>query len=136
MSAERPALFVVHNCIYDAWAAYDRTAVGTMFRRSLRQRATIGGPSLELRTPCNTALFHWMTTFGDCANAEVAQVPRIASATATAIRYRNRGVLGFGISLPHKLGRLHSTSHIEEWTATSEAPPPEELGGLGLTHDG
>jgi hypothetical protein len=31
------ALFVVHNCIYDAWAAYDRTAVGTMFRRSLRR---------------------------------------------------------------------------------------------------
>jgi len=27
------ALFTVHNCIYDAWAAYDRTAVGTVFGR-------------------------------------------------------------------------------------------------------
>jgi PAP2 superfamily len=31
------ALFVEHNCIYDAWAAYDRTAVGTTFGRSLRR---------------------------------------------------------------------------------------------------
>jgi hypothetical protein len=31
------ALFVVHNCIYGAWAAHDRTAVGTMFGRSLRR---------------------------------------------------------------------------------------------------
>src|SRR5215469_7276769 len=31
------ALFIVHNCIYDAWAAYDRTAVGTVFGRSLRR---------------------------------------------------------------------------------------------------
>src|SRR5215470_5400612 len=30
------ALFIVHNCIFDAWAAYDRTAVGTVFGRSLR----------------------------------------------------------------------------------------------------
>src|ERR1700730_15289780 len=29
------ALVIVHNCIYDAWAAYDRTAVGTVFGRSL-----------------------------------------------------------------------------------------------------
>jgi hypothetical protein len=27
------ALFIVHNCMYDAWAAYDRTAVGTVFGR-------------------------------------------------------------------------------------------------------
>jgi len=26
-----PALFILHNCLYDAWAAYDRTAVGTVF---------------------------------------------------------------------------------------------------------
>src|SRR5207245_7446389 len=31
------ALFIVHNCIYDAWAAYSRTAVGTVFGRSLRR---------------------------------------------------------------------------------------------------
>src|SRR3984893_15309585 len=31
------ALFIVQNCIYDAWAAYDRTAVGTVFVRSLRR---------------------------------------------------------------------------------------------------
>src|SRR5260370_22318139 len=31
------ALFIVHNCIYDACAAYDRTAVGTVFGRSLRR---------------------------------------------------------------------------------------------------
>lgn len=31
------ALFVVHNCIYDAWAAYDHTAVGTAFGGSLRR---------------------------------------------------------------------------------------------------
>ena len=31
------ALFIVHNCIYDAWAAYDRTAVGTVFGRALRR---------------------------------------------------------------------------------------------------
>lgn len=31
------ALFVVHNCIYDAWAAYDHTAVGTVFGGSLRR---------------------------------------------------------------------------------------------------
>src|SRR6266567_697672 len=24
------AMFIVHNCIYDAWAAYSRTAVGTV----------------------------------------------------------------------------------------------------------
>ncbi len=31
------ALFIVHNCIYDAWAAYDQTAVGTVFAGSLRR---------------------------------------------------------------------------------------------------
>jgi hypothetical protein len=31
------ALFIVHNCIYDAWAAYDETAVGTVFGGSLRR---------------------------------------------------------------------------------------------------
>src|SRR5437588_3356480 len=31
------ALYIVHNCIYDAWAAYDRTAAGTMFARALRR---------------------------------------------------------------------------------------------------
>jgi uncharacterized protein DUF6851/vanadium-dependent haloperoxidase-like protein len=31
------ALFIVHNCVYDAWAAYDRRAVGTVFGRSLRR---------------------------------------------------------------------------------------------------
>jgi hypothetical protein len=40
------ALFIVHNCIYDAWAAYDNTAVGTVYGASLRR------PSLE-RTLAN-----------------------------------------------------------------------------------
>ena len=31
------ALFIVHNCVYDAWAAYARTAVGTVFGGSLRR---------------------------------------------------------------------------------------------------
>ena len=31
------ALFILHNCIYDAWAAYSRTAVGTVFGASLRR---------------------------------------------------------------------------------------------------
>jgi PAP2 superfamily len=31
------ALFIVHNCIYDAWAAYDQTAVGTVFGGSFRR---------------------------------------------------------------------------------------------------
>jgi hypothetical protein len=31
------ALFIVHNCIYDAWAAYDQTAVGTVFGGTLRR---------------------------------------------------------------------------------------------------
>ena len=31
------ALFIVHNCIYDAWAAYDETAIGTVFGGSLRR---------------------------------------------------------------------------------------------------
>src|SRR6202790_3274709 len=31
------ALFIVHNCIYDAWAAYDRRALGTVFGGSLRR---------------------------------------------------------------------------------------------------
>jgi len=31
------ALFIVHNCIYDAWAAYDDQAVGTVFGGSLRR---------------------------------------------------------------------------------------------------
>ena len=31
------ALFIVHNCIYDAWAAYDQSAVGTEFGGSLRR---------------------------------------------------------------------------------------------------
>src|SRR6266852_6631013 len=30
------ALFIVHNCIYDACAAYSGTAVGSVFGRSLR----------------------------------------------------------------------------------------------------
>ena len=33
------ALFIVHNCIYDAWATYDRTAVGTVFGAWLVQDA-------------------------------------------------------------------------------------------------
>src|SRR5207253_4369270 len=31
------ALFIAHNCIYDAWAAYDRRAVGKVFGRALRR---------------------------------------------------------------------------------------------------
>jgi hypothetical protein len=31
------ALAIVHTCIYDAWAAYDRHALGTQFGNSLRQ---------------------------------------------------------------------------------------------------
>ena len=31
------ALFIIHNCIYDAWAAYDHGARGTVFGRSLRR---------------------------------------------------------------------------------------------------
>src|ERR1700687_1908705 len=31
------ALFIVHNCIYDAWAAYSRKAVGTVFGESFRR---------------------------------------------------------------------------------------------------
>src|SRR6202022_1462250 len=30
------ALAIVHTCIYDAWAAYDRHALGTQFGGSLR----------------------------------------------------------------------------------------------------
>jgi hypothetical protein len=32
------ALAVVHTCIYDAWAAYDKRALGTQLGGSLRQR--------------------------------------------------------------------------------------------------
>ena len=32
------ALAIVHTCIYDAWAAYDKRALGTQLGRSLRQR--------------------------------------------------------------------------------------------------
>ena len=32
------ALAIVHTCIYDAWAAYDRRALGTQLGSSLRQR--------------------------------------------------------------------------------------------------
>src|SRR5713226_2263625 len=31
------ALAIVHTCIYDAWAAYDKHAMGTQFGGSLRQ---------------------------------------------------------------------------------------------------
>jgi PAP2 superfamily len=31
------ALFILNNCIYDAWAAYDDTAVGTVYGGSLRR---------------------------------------------------------------------------------------------------
>ena len=31
------ALAIVHTCIYDAWAAYDKRALGTQFGDSLRQ---------------------------------------------------------------------------------------------------
>jgi hypothetical protein len=31
------ALFIVHNCVYDAWAAYDKRALGTVFGASLRR---------------------------------------------------------------------------------------------------
>src|SRR2546430_1979566 len=31
------ALAIVHTCIYDAWAAYDKHALGTQFGGSLRQ---------------------------------------------------------------------------------------------------
>ena len=34
------ALFIVQNCIYDAWAAYDPTAVGTIYGGSLRRPAS------------------------------------------------------------------------------------------------
>src|SRR5260370_42303907 len=40
------ALFIVHNCIYDAWAAYDQTAIGTVFGGSLRR-------PMSARTPTN-----------------------------------------------------------------------------------
>ncbi len=44
------ALFIVHNCIYDAWAAYSRTAVGTVFGASLRRpksERTMTSPRIE-----------------------------------------------------------------------------------------
>src|SRR5437660_8766587 len=31
------ALAIVHTCIYDAWAAYDKRALGTQLGRTLRQ---------------------------------------------------------------------------------------------------
>src|SRR5207248_10089514 len=31
------ALAIVHTCVYDAWAAYDRRALGTQLGRTLRQ---------------------------------------------------------------------------------------------------
>jgi len=31
------ALAIVHTCMYDAWAAYDRSAVGTQFGGQLRR---------------------------------------------------------------------------------------------------
>src|SRR5215470_12523819 len=31
------ALFIIHNCIYDAWAAYDSKAAGTVYGTSLRR---------------------------------------------------------------------------------------------------
>src|SRR5437763_8241587 len=34
------ALAVVHTCIYDAWAAYDKRALGTQLGGSLRQRTS------------------------------------------------------------------------------------------------
>ncbi|MGZ5545773.1 MAG: vanadium-dependent haloperoxidase [Limisphaerales bacterium] len=34
------ALFIIHNCIYDAWAAYDAVAVGTVYGGSLRRPAS------------------------------------------------------------------------------------------------
>lgn len=46
------AVFVTHNCIYDTWAAYDRTAVGLYWPYDLRQRRvfsrlTPGAPRLS-----------------------------------------------------------------------------------------
>src|SRR5882762_4129336 len=46
-------------------------------------RATIGGPILESRTPCNAASFHCMNTFGDCASVGSAQMVRIVSVGET-----------------------------------------------------
>src|ERR1700680_769954 len=68
-------------------------------------RATMGGPSFESRTPCKAALFHWMTTFGCCANAGIVQVHTIANAIANTLGLRNRQVLGFSISSPRYVGK-------------------------------
>src|SRR6266571_8169305 len=64
-------------------------------------RATIGGPILESRTPCKAAVFHWTTTFGDCANPGIAPAMRIANARTQALRKPSRRVLGLVISIFH-----------------------------------
>src|SRR5713226_10440871 len=55
-----------------------------------RARATIGGPSLESRTPCNAALFHWTTTSGVCPNNGTPERARLATAKATTVLLRQR----------------------------------------------
>src|ERR1043166_1852366 len=71
-------------------------------------RATIGGPICESRTACNTALFHLMTTFCDCAIVHVRGVLRMANAIATAFRGKSRRVLWRVISLLVELGHWPS----------------------------
>ena len=41
------ALAIVHTCMYDAWAAYDRKAVGTQLGDALRRPRTNGRRSTD-----------------------------------------------------------------------------------------
>src|SRR6266446_2303280 len=64
-----------------------------------RARATIGGPSLESRAPCNAALFHWTTTSGVCPNSGIPQRTRLATAKPTIVllQWRQRVVVEFSM---------------------------------------
>jgi hypothetical protein len=69
-----------------------------------------------------------MTTFGDCANAEIAQVPdRERNSNGHSIPNR-----WFWICISSPQGwEDHNAGHIEEWNKASS--PPRRAGEPGLT---
>ncbi len=57
------ALFIIHNCVYDTWAAYDRTAVGTVFGRSLRRPKSERTLANKNQPSASLPIVRWWTYF-------------------------------------------------------------------------
>jgi hypothetical protein len=69
------ALAIVHTCIYDAWAAYDKRALGTQFGSSLRQHPSKHKRANRNNTDGETRIWRHSTFAATRARVRIATLP-------------------------------------------------------------